>query len=140
MRVKLAGAVRNNALAVPQIAVMDGAQGKFVYVVGKDKDGKDIAARAPVTLGDGSTPDGTNLWIVETGLKPGDQVIVDGVAKLRPGAPIKLAGAAGRRARPRPAAPAHPRARRQGRRRPRPRPEAPPCSRASSSTGRSSRR
>ena len=49
---KLAGAVRNNALAVPQIAVLDGAQGKFVYVADKDKDGKDVAAVRPVTLGE----------------------------------------------------------------------------------------
>ena len=52
VRVTLAGAVRNNALAVPQIAVLDGAQGKFVYVADKDKDGKDVAAVRPVTLGD----------------------------------------------------------------------------------------
>jgi streptogramin lyase len=32
-----------------------------------------------------------NLWVVESGLKPGDVVIVDGVAKLMPGGPIKLA-------------------------------------------------
>jgi len=95
VRVKLLGAVRNNALAVPQVAVMDGAQGKFVYVADKDKDGKDIATVRPVTLGEWVAQDGTNLWIVETGLKPGDQVIVDGVAKLRPGAPIKLGGAPG---------------------------------------------
>ena len=52
VRVMLTGAVRNNALAVPQVAVLDGPQGKFVYVVDKDKDGKDIAARRPVTLGE----------------------------------------------------------------------------------------
>ena len=94
VRVKLAGAVRNNALAVPQVAVLDGAQGKFVYVADKDKDGKDVAAVRPVTLGEWVAQDGANLWIVETGLKPGDHVIVDGVAKLQPGAPIKLGGAA----------------------------------------------
>ena len=94
VRVKLNGAVRNNALAVPQVAVLDGPQGKFVYVTDKDKDGKDIAAARPVTLGEWTTQDGTNLWIVESGLKAGDVVIIDGVAKLRPGAPIKLGGAA----------------------------------------------
>jgi membrane fusion protein (multidrug efflux system) len=96
VRVKLAGAARAGAFAVPQIAVMDGAQGKFVYVVDKDKDGKDIAAMRSVTLGEWvDAPDGKdgNLWIVESGLKAGDRVIVDGVAKLRPGAPIMLGGA-----------------------------------------------
>ncbi|MCC7218919.1 MAG: efflux RND transporter periplasmic adaptor subunit [Burkholderiales bacterium] len=94
VRVKLAGAVRNNALAVPQVAVLDGAQGKFVYVVERDKDGKDVAGVRPVTLGEWVAQDGANLWVVETGLKPGDVVIVDGVAKLRPGAPVKVGGVA----------------------------------------------
>ncbi len=90
VRVRLAGAVRNNALTVPQIAVLDGAQGKFVYVADRDKDGKDIASARPVTLGDWVSVGGTNLWVVETGLKAGDKVIVDGLSKLHPGAPIKL--------------------------------------------------
>lgn len=90
VRVKLNGAVRNNALAVPQVAVMDSPQGKFVYVAGKDKDGKDVAAVRTVQLGEWATADDVNLWIVDSGLKPGDVVITDGVAKLRPGAPIVL--------------------------------------------------
>jgi membrane fusion protein (multidrug efflux system) len=35
---------------------------------------------------------GNNQWVVEKGLKPGDRVIVDGLSKLHPGAPIKLGG------------------------------------------------
>ncbi len=102
VRVSLSGAVRNNALTVPQIAVLDGAQGKFVYVADRDKDGKDVAAARPVTLGDWVSMGGTNLWVVETGLKAGDKVIVDGLTKLHPGAPIKLGSGAP------PAAPAAP--------------------------------
>ena len=83
--------MRNNALTVPQIAVLDGAQGKFVYVADRDKDGKDVASARPVTLGDWVTIGGINMWVVETGLKAGDKVIVDGLTKLHPGAPIKLA-------------------------------------------------
>ncbi|HET7031557.1 MAG TPA: efflux RND transporter periplasmic adaptor subunit [Casimicrobiaceae bacterium] len=91
-RVQLKGAVRSNALAVPQVAVLDGAQGKFVYVTGKDKDGKDIAVVRPVVLGDWIEMDGANLWIVESGLKAGDTVIVDGIAKLQPNGQIVLGG------------------------------------------------
>jgi len=94
VRVILKGAVRNNAIAVPQIAVQDGAQGKFVYVTGKDKDGKDVAVARAVTLGDWVEVDGTNLWVVESGLKAGDTIIVDGVARLHPGSEIALGGAA----------------------------------------------
>jgi membrane fusion protein (multidrug efflux system) len=94
VRVTLDGAVRNNALAVPQVAVLDGPQGKFVYVADKDKDGKDIAAARPVTVGPWVAQDGVNLWIIDGGIKAGDQVIVDGISKLRPGAPIKVGGPA----------------------------------------------
>jgi membrane fusion protein (multidrug efflux system) len=93
VRVALKGAVRNNAIAVPQIAVQDGPQGKFVYLTGKDKDGKDIAIVRPITLGDWVEADGANLWIVESGLAAGDTVIVDGIAKLQPGGAIALGGA-----------------------------------------------
>ena len=94
VRVQLKGAVRNSAIAVPQVAVLDGAQGKFVYVPGKDKDGKDIAVVRPVTLGDWVEVEGKNLWIVETGLAAGETVIVDGIARLQPGGAIAMGGAA----------------------------------------------
>lgn len=94
VRVRLNGAVRNNALAVPQVAVLDGPEGKFVYVPGKDKDGKDVALERSIVLGDWVEIDGTNLWIVESGLKAGDQIIVNGVAKLQSGAAIVLPGSA----------------------------------------------
>ena len=93
VRVVLRGAERKDALAVPQAAVLDGPQGKFVYVPAKDKDGKDIAQPRPVVMGDWVDAEGGNMWVIESGLKPGDSVIVNGVARLQPGGPIKLAGA-----------------------------------------------
>ena len=95
VRVVLRGAERRNAITVPQAAVLDGPQGKFVYVTGKDKDGKDIAQPRPVQVGDWVDAGGTNEWVIESGLKPGDVVIVDGIAKLQPGGAIKLGGAPG---------------------------------------------
>lgn len=91
VRVTLKGAMRRNAIAVPQVAVLDGPQGKFVYVPGKDKDGKDVALPRPVVLGPWVEADGVNLWVVESGLKAGETVIVDGVARIMaPGSPIML--------------------------------------------------
>ncbi|TMI00367.1 MAG: efflux RND transporter periplasmic adaptor subunit, partial [Betaproteobacteria bacterium] len=58
VRVVLRGAERKNALAVPQVAVLDGPQGKFVYVAAKDKDGKDIAQPQPIVVGDWVDADG----------------------------------------------------------------------------------
>jgi membrane fusion protein (multidrug efflux system) len=94
VRVVLRGAERENALAVPQVAVLDGPQGKFVYVAGKDKDGKDVAMPRPVAVGDWVAANGTNQWVIESGLKPGDPVIVNGIAKLMPGGPINIGGPA----------------------------------------------
>ena len=89
VRVTLQGAVRRDAIAVPQVAGLDGPQGKFVYVPGKDKDGRDVALPRPVALGPWVEADGANLWVVESGLKAGERVIVDGVARIMaPGSPI----------------------------------------------------
>jgi len=93
VRVILAGATRPNAIVVPQPAVMDGPQGKFVYVAGKSQEGKDVALPRAVTVGDWVVVGGANQWIIESGLDSGDQVVVDGMAKLQPlptGAPIVL--------------------------------------------------
>jgi len=95
VRVILEGATRPNTVVVPQRAVMDGPQGKFVFVTGKGgQDGKtDVALPRPVTVGEWVEVDGQQQWIVESGLKPGDMVVIDGMAKLFPipgGAPIML--------------------------------------------------
>jgi len=93
VRVIVEGATRANAILVPQRAVMEGPQGKFVYVAGKSDKGQDIAAPRPVVVSDWIEHEGSNQWIVESGLKPGDKVIVEGMGKIFPvpgGAPIML--------------------------------------------------
>jgi membrane fusion protein (multidrug efflux system) len=82
LRVILKGAVRPGAIAVPQRAVMEGPQGKMVYVVGAD--GK--AEPRPVAVGEWTGKD----WVVTSGLKAGDKVIVDGLMKVFPGAPVQV--------------------------------------------------
>jgi membrane fusion protein (multidrug efflux system) len=83
VRVVLSGAVWPDAIAVPQRAVLDGPQGKFVYLV--DAQGK--AEMRPVAVGDWQGDD----WIIEKGLKAGDKVILDGLLKIAPGAPVRIA-------------------------------------------------
>ncbi|HEX6319448.1 MAG TPA: efflux RND transporter periplasmic adaptor subunit [Burkholderiales bacterium] len=83
VRVILRGATRPNAVTVPQRAVLQGPQGKFVYVV----DEKGAAQPRPVDAGQWS---GDN-WIISAGLQGGERVIVDGVMKIGPGAPVKVA-------------------------------------------------
>lgn len=95
VRVVLAGAERRAALAVPQVAVLEGPQGKFVYVVGKDGEGREIAEARPVVVGDWSQSGGVNVWLIESGLKAGDRVIVDGLARIMmPNTPVRVSAPA----------------------------------------------
>ena len=94
VRVILRGAERQNVVAVPQVAVMDGPQGKFVYTLGKDKDGKDVAMPRPVVVGDWVNASANNQWVIESGLKAGDQVLVNGIAKVMPGGAVKVGSGA----------------------------------------------
>jgi len=93
VRVILEGGQRPNAITVPQRAVMEGPQGKFVYIAGKNKENQDVAFPRPVTVSDWVEIDGQNQWLVESGLKAGDPVIVEGMAKIFPnpnGSPIMV--------------------------------------------------
>jgi membrane fusion protein (multidrug efflux system) len=98
VRVLLDGGVRPGVIVVPQRAVMEGPQGKFVYVAAKNDKGVDVALPRPVTAGDWVEIDGANQWIIDSGLAPGDAVVVDGMAKIFPvpgGAPIVIDAAPG---------------------------------------------
>jgi membrane fusion protein (multidrug efflux system) len=83
VRVKVNGAQRPRAILVPQRAVLDGPSGKFVFVV---QDGR--AEVRPVQVGDWHG----DRWVINEGLREGETVIVDGVVKVRPGTPVKVAG------------------------------------------------
>ena len=83
VRVMLEGAVRPAAIVIPQRAVLDSPKGKFVYVVNAESK----AEPRPVEVGEWSS-DG---WVINNGLKPGERVIIDGVMKIGPGAPVQVA-------------------------------------------------
>ena len=83
VRVILKGATRPNAITVPQRAVLEGPQGKFVYVVND----KSMVEARPVEAGQWSGDD----WIITRGLNTGERVVTDGVMKLGPGAPVRIA-------------------------------------------------
>ncbi len=96
VRIILEGAVRENAFVVPQRAVLDNGLGKFVYVMTKNDKGVTVALPAPVVVGEWVTQAKgiENGWIIREGLKTGDQVIIDGMARIFfPGMPIRLADA-----------------------------------------------
>ena len=66
---------------IPQAAVQENQQGKFVLVVGDDNK---VATRI-VTLGRRINA----MWVVESGLQEGEKVIVEGLQKVRQGVEVK---------------------------------------------------
>lgn len=82
VRVQLKGATRTAAFKLPQRAVLEGPQGKYVFLVGAENK----AEIRPVQVAEWT---GAEI-VVTDGLKAGDKVIVDGVLKLGPGAPVQV--------------------------------------------------
>jgi membrane fusion protein, multidrug efflux system len=80
VRVRLS-AGESEAILVPQVAVVQNDQGRFVWVAGAD--GK--AVLKPVEAANWMGRD----WLIRKGLAAGDRVIVDNLLKLRPGAPVQ---------------------------------------------------
>lgn len=82
VRVRLVQGQLADAMRVPQQAVTRGPQGDTVLVIGDDS--KPVQRRVKIGGAVGSD------WLVQGGLKAGEQVIVEGFQKMmRPGAPVK---------------------------------------------------
>ncbi len=83
VRVTLSGATRVNAIVIPQRAVLDSPQGKFVYLVSADSKAEPRPVEVSAWVADG--------WVINSGLQSGDRVIVDGTAKIfAPGSPVTI--------------------------------------------------
>ena len=85
VNVKIITNTLENATIVPSAAVQTGVQGPFVYLA---KDGTSVSVQ-PVKVG---PTDGNDVTVTD-GLAPGDQVVIDGVDRLRDGAKIRVAAA-----------------------------------------------
>lgn len=83
VHVKVYGAERQNALMVPQRALLQKKNGMFVYLIRNDK----VIAQ-DVSLGEWYQ----NYQIVTNGLEPGDQIVVDGINKIQPRSTVKVIG------------------------------------------------
>jgi multidrug efflux system membrane fusion protein len=80
-RVQLGGGTAtSNALLINDRAVGTDQNRKFVFVVGADSK----AEYRPVKLG----PAIDGLRVVRDGLKPGEKIVVNGLQRVRPGAPV----------------------------------------------------
>jgi membrane fusion protein (multidrug efflux system) len=78
------GSMRPNAIIVPQLAVQQGANGHLVYVV----NAAGAAEVRPVVVGDYVN---AKDIVVARGLAAGDKVVIDGVLRVVPGQPVKVA-------------------------------------------------
>lgn len=80
VRVRFPEALAENVIRIPQRAVQGGPQGQFVMMVGAENK----ATPMPVVTGSMTGAD----FIITSGLKGGEQVIVNGLQKARPGTAV----------------------------------------------------
>ncbi|HET8722280.1 MAG TPA: efflux RND transporter periplasmic adaptor subunit [Nitrospira sp.] len=80
VRVRFKGTVKENVILVPQRAVQQSPQGPVVFLAGE---GDKVEIR-PVKVSTWREKE----WIIESGVLPGDRIIVEGFHKLAPGAPV----------------------------------------------------
>ncbi len=74
--------LQSDAVVVPSQAVQSGQMGQFVYVLKEDQ----TAEVRPVVIARTYENDS----IVEAGLKPGEQVLTDGLLMVKPGAKVQI--------------------------------------------------
>lgn len=87
VRARLKGALRPNAILVPQRAVQQGSKGHFAWVLNSQGQ----AEMRPLALGDWHG----DSWFVNEGLQAGDRLVVDGGQRLAPGAKVVVVQADG---------------------------------------------
>jgi membrane fusion protein (multidrug efflux system) len=80
-RVIVAAYENPNAIRIPQQAVQELQGLKSVFVVGAGDKAEVRQIVAGYRLG--------NDWVVDSGLAAGDRVVIEGIGKVRPGAPVK---------------------------------------------------
>lgn len=75
---------RENALVVPSAAIQTGQDGTYVWTVGAGADGKPVAKMqlVKIALAQGQ------ITILDSGVEPGQKVIIDGLDRLRTGSPV----------------------------------------------------
>jgi membrane fusion protein (multidrug efflux system) len=81
VKVRVKGYTKPSAILVPQRAVQQGPKGSVVFVVGQE----DKVEMRPVQASGWQG----NQWLIDEGLQAGERIIVDGMHKVAPGAPVK---------------------------------------------------
>ena len=85
VRIRISGMVRPNSITVPEKALAQGPAGNFVYVV----DEQNLAQPRLVD----TDMINNGRWVIRSGLKEGERVIVDGLIRVRPKQPVQVVDA-----------------------------------------------
>ncbi len=80
---------RPNALVVPSASIQSGLQGSYVWTIDTDAKGAATARIQPVKI---ALAEG-QVSILDSGLEPGQKVVVDGADRLRPGQIVTVSAA-----------------------------------------------
>lgn len=82
VKAKVIGAMRPNAIIVPQTAVFQGSGGMFVFVINSDN----TVSKRKVQTGDWYQ----NYWVIENGLTIGEKIIAEGVNRIDDGIKVNV--------------------------------------------------
>ncbi|WP_235210528.1 efflux RND transporter periplasmic adaptor subunit [Caballeronia sordidicola] len=85
VRARVSGAVRPDAILIPQRAVLQGSKSHFVWVVDNDSKGHQRVVETGSWHGDD--------WFITDGLKAGERIVVDGAIRVVADTPLKISQA-----------------------------------------------
>jgi multidrug efflux system membrane fusion protein len=80
---------RPNALVVPSAAIQTGTDGLYVWVIDTDAKGATTSKRQPVKI---ALAEGQQT-ILDSGVEPGQKIVVDGADRLKQGQPVTVSAA-----------------------------------------------
>lgn len=80
-RIKIGGGGKNSVVMANERAISTDQNKKFVYVVGNDN----TVAYREVKLG----PTYNGLRVIREGLSAGEKIVINGLQRVRPGAPVQ---------------------------------------------------
>lgn len=83
VKVRVKGIIRPNAILIPQRAVQQSPAGSFVYVIDEEGKAEFRSVKASTWYG--------NEWLIESGLHPGERVVVEGFHRIQPGIQVTVA-------------------------------------------------
>jgi multidrug efflux system membrane fusion protein len=85
--------VRKDSAVVPDSVLQRGPEGAFAFVI---KDDQTVEVRPVKVAPQSGAQVGQGETVIETGLRPGERVVVDGQYKLQQGSRVKMADGAGK--------------------------------------------